>query len=111
MAKDDFFVIAYKFMAYLYACMKAGEEPQYEEISPERFCISEKYWYDIITNLYNKGYIDGVKEIHTPWSKQIIYRTVNPVITMDGIAFLEENSTMAKAKDVLKELKAMVPMI
>lgn len=111
MAKDDFFVISYKIMAYLYACMKAGEEPQYEEISPERFNIPEKYWYDIITNLYNKGYIDGVKEIHAPWSKQTIYRTVNPVITMDGIAYLEDDSTMVKAKEALKEFKAMAPMI
>jgi hypothetical protein len=111
MAKDDFFVIAYKIMAYLYACMKAGEEPQCDEISPERFNIPEKYWYDIITNLYNKGYIDGVKEVHAPWQKQTIYRTYNTVITIEGIEYLENNSTMAKAKETLKDLKAMIPMI
>lgn len=28
MAKDDYYVIVYKILAYLYDCLKQGEEPQ-----------------------------------------------------------------------------------
>ena len=27
MAKDDYFVMAYKLLSYLYACLKAGKDP------------------------------------------------------------------------------------
>ena len=66
MAKDDFFVIAYKILSYLYACMKAGEDPKTEELSSERLKIPERYYYSVITALYEDGYINGVREIHTP---------------------------------------------
>lgn len=47
MAKDDFFVIAYRILAYLYSCMKAGEIPDVAKISYEKLKIPEKYWQDI----------------------------------------------------------------
>ena len=28
MAQDDMFVVMYKILAYLYSCMKSGEEPR-----------------------------------------------------------------------------------
>lgn len=111
MAKDDFFVIAYRIMAYLYACMKAGEAPRTDELSAERLGINERYHADIITSLYQKGYIDGVREIHLPGSIKPVYDISRPRVTMDGIEWLQNNTTMAKAKEALKEIKATVPMI
>ncbi len=109
MAKDDFFVIAYKILAYLYACLKAGEDPDLEEISCSRLKIPEKYWYSIIRMLYREGYIDGVKEIKAPGSSETFYSFGCPEITIKGIEYLQDNSMMKKARDALKELKAMVP--
>ena len=109
MAKDDFFVIAYKMLSYLYACMKAGEDPDTSMISHERYGIPKRYWMSIITNLYNKGYITGVREIHLPGRTGELYEVDTPEITMDGIEFLQNNSSMAKAKNVLKELKEIIP--
>lgn len=112
MAKDDFFVIAYKILAYLYECLKAGESPRLDEISDERLGIAEKYWYSIITMLYNEGYLSGVKEVHIPWQKgTTLYRACDPEITIKGIEFLQNNSSMAKARETLKDLKAMIPGI
>ena len=111
MAKDDFFPVAYRILSYLYACMKAGETPRVDEISAERLGINERYRADIIKNLYRKGYIEGVREIHIPGSTDPRYDLSRPEITMDGIEFLQSNTGMARAKEALKELKAMVPMI
>lgn len=29
-AKDDYFVLAYRLLSYLYGCLKAGEKPDWE---------------------------------------------------------------------------------
>ena len=110
MAKDDFFVIAYRILAYLYACMKSGVLPDEDEISFEKLGIHERYWVSIIDNLYKKGYIDGVQYVTVLGSdRQIALR--DPEITMDGIEFLQNNSTLANAKKFLKELKEIIPGI
>ncbi len=111
MAKDDFFIIAYKILSYLYACMKAGEDPHLDELGAESLGINEGYRAKAITMLYENGYIKGVREVHTPWMTDTLYDFSSPEITMSGIEFLQENSAMEKAKQALKDLKAMVPMI
>ena len=107
MAKDDFFVIAYRIMAYLYACMKAGEEPDGNHISHEWLGIPKSYWNSIMGNLCDKGFIKGIGEYSVPGKD--IYELKRPEITMDGIEYLQNNSTIVKAKAALKELKEMVP--
>ena len=46
MAKNDYFVIVYKILSYLYECMKAGKEPAQEDIAcdSQLFHISQRYW-------------------------------------------------------------------
>lgn len=109
MKKDDFFVIAYRFLSYLYECAKAGETPRACEMSEEKYGISEKYWYFIVTSLYDDGYIKGVEEVHLPAHIGKVYRINEPQITIKGIEFLQTNSSIEKAKRTLKELKAVVP--
>lgn len=111
MAKDDFFVIAYKILAYLYECMKSGEDADTRLISYESFGIPKRYWMSIITNLYEKGYIIGVREIHLPGMARSLHEVDRPEITMDGIEYLQNNSSMEKAKRFLKDLKDMIPGI
>lgn len=38
MAKDDFFVIAFRILAYLYACMKEGGKPDLNAVSSQTCC-------------------------------------------------------------------------
>lgn len=45
MAKDDYFVLAYRVLAYLYECLKAGERPdmKYLSFGNRHFPIGESY--------------------------------------------------------------------
>lgn len=108
MARDDFFVIAYRILAYLYACMKAGEDPDMALVSSDKLEISRRYWNSVMGSLVDKGYVRGVKGYKIP-DGHVIYEPENPEITMDGIEFLQSNTTLAKAKAFLKELKEIVP--
>lgn len=110
MAKDDFFVIAYRILAYLYQCMKNGEEPELDDVSYEKLGIPERYWISVINNLRIDGYVRGVSIQHGVGGA--IYISENdPEITIAGIEFLQENTRMGKAKAFLKELKEIVPGI
>ena len=60
MAKDDYFVIAYRMLNYLYACFKAGEPPDLELISPAALGIHSGYWLNVLESLSREGYILGV---------------------------------------------------
>ena len=97
MAKDDYFVIAYKILNYLYACMKAGETPNlsYLHYDTEDFPVCRACWNDIFSNLIEEGYIMGLAAVPilgqtTPSVKL----TEKLKITSAGIAYIQENSTM-----------------
>jgi hypothetical protein len=53
MAKDDYHVIVYKILAYLYSCLKKGENPEKEYLLCDGalFNINHTYWLYIIKNL------------------------------------------------------------
>ena len=89
-------MIAYRIMAYLYACMKAGEEPDGNQISHERLGIPKSYRDSIMENLCSKGFVKGI------WEYSILGKDVcvsgSPETTMDGIEYLQNSPTIAKAK-------------
>lgn len=61
MAKDDYFVIICRILAYLYECLKSGETPSGEYLSygMEVFPVNQKYWTYILKNQLS-GYVDGI---------------------------------------------------
>lgn len=112
MAKDDYFVITYRILAYLYACLKSGEQVslEYLKYDTSDFPIGKDYWYYIFTHLYEDGYVEGVSLI------PILGNTVKGVklnpwvqITPKGIEYFQDNSTLQRAKNFLKELKEFIP--
>lgn len=110
MAKDDYFVLAYRILAYLYACLKAGEQSDLKHICAEELGITPNYWEYIMRHLHQEGFIEGIFVVNvigraTPQIKL----TPATMITPKGIEFLENNSTMAKAKNFLKTLKETIP--
>ena len=108
MKKDDYFVVSYKILAYLYECLKAGEEPDMEVISAGALGINEKYWHCIMRSQFENGRISGGK--YTPdYAGGVFLGIRHPVITEAGIEFLQENSSMNRAKKFLTDIKAMVP--
>lgn len=112
MAKDDYFVIAYQILAYLYRCLKDGKEPEKAMLEPgSRYLpINEKYWSYIMENLQNQGYIDGIT-VHHPWGRETVIEDLETCqITPSGIEYLCENSTIKKAYKFVKEAISIAPI-
>ena len=71
MAKDDYYVIVYQILSYLYRSLKEGTEvnPKMLTFDGYLFKINERYWLYIIKNLINDGYIDGC-QVAIVWKKR-----------------------------------------
>lgn len=113
MAKDDYDVIAYKILAYLYTKLKAGEEMDPKMIGKDSqlFSIPEKYWAYIMVNLQGEGLIRGIV-CKRAWGNEITYVDCdNCEITPDGIRYLTDNSFVEKVKQFLKDTKEITPFI
>lgn len=73
MAKDDYHVIVYKLLAYLYVQLKAGEDidPRCLAHDGLLFQINERYWTYIMENLVKSGLVEGL-DILRPWGDAVI---------------------------------------
>lgn len=111
MARDDYFVVVYKILKYLYECLKSGEKADIHNIlTAETYGVNESYFDYIITELLEEGYIKGVSMINVMGRAALVAK-IAPDITIKpkGIEYLQENSAIAKAKMFLKEIKETVP--
>ena len=65
MSKDDYYVIVYKILAYLYIQLKKGESVEAEMLmyDGDLFQINRTYWVYIFENLSKDGYITGLSNI------------------------------------------------
>lgn len=110
MAKNDMYVVMYRIIAYLYDCMKRGVEPEDAMWSSHAMGIPESYWTSIVEQLVSHGYITcvGIEEYFGGERMVSIFR---PEVTMEGLAFAEENSMMGKARKFLQDAKAAIPFI
>ena len=112
MAKDDFFVLAYKILLYYYACLKrvkVFDEDEFERMIGAKD-INEDYLTDIFIMLNKNGYLEGV---NPRWAFGGELAHINSPdrykITLAGIEYIQENNMMNKAKETL--LKTATPMI
>lgn len=85
MAANDYHVVVYQILAYMYRCLKDGTEanPQSVEKFKEDSGINERYWEYIWTHLYKSKLVED-------WCS-------NCCITPLGINYLVENSSMKRA--------------
>lgn len=106
MAKDDFHVIAYKILRYLYECMKHDKPIQLNQFAwkCEMFDIPRNYWLEIIAVLVKEGYMIGFDIIENTKDAPRINVQEPFKITHKGIDFLEENSRMKKAAEFAGEV-------
>ena len=113
MSKDDYYVIVYKILAYLYVQLKDGDDVDSKIISynGSLFNIPEKYWTYIIAHLCQDGYIENVT-IKKPWENVSVIENIDDIqITPKGIDYLLNNSLLEKAKEFLKDIKEITPFI
>ena len=111
MAKDDYYVIVYQILAYLYRTLKDGEkvDPAMLMHDSPLLNINEPYWKYIIENMIRQGFIEGVGTTNA-WGGEVFFTDFSQCrITPAGIDYLCENSTIKKAYRFLKDAKSLVP--
>lgn len=108
MARDDYFVIVYQVLKYLYDCLKRGEKPEAIRLQASYYSIPGNYWEYIIVNLSEEGYITGL--MIQPSKDGLAFGDLQDmIITPKGIEYLFENTMIEKVKRTLKDVKEMVP--
>ena len=113
MAKDDYHVLAYKFLAYLYVQLKAGEDVSAQMISADSplLGVNSRYWLYIMENLQAEGYIRGLSFEHA-WGNEVFVQGLDDCeITPAGIAYLCDNGFLEKVKQFLKDVKEITPFV
>jgi hypothetical protein len=107
MAKEDYFVIAYKILRTLKAAMRV-EEFDTEQISAELLRVNVGYWENIILMLLREGYITGVRVVPILGRQSPGIKLENIKITEKGLVYLQENSMMRKAANLVKGIADML---
>ena len=111
MAKDDYEVIVFKILTYLYACLKRGQSVDKTILSPTSVCfckngasLQETYWHNVLCMMSEEGLIAGLN-FTRPWGNGTAI-CINGItdcrITPTGIRYLSENS---QVKNIFNELK------
>ncbi|MBF1051737.1 MAG: hypothetical protein HXL16_05970 [Peptostreptococcaceae bacterium] len=118
MAKDDYFVIVYYILSYLYSCLKRGKQVDEDILMLKNYKaeINEEYITYIYDNLYKDKYIEGIvikrrSELGSYKVQVFIADLYNTRITPKGIEYLEENSMFKKIKENVKDIKELIQFI
>lgn len=116
MAKDDYHVIVYQILSYLYVQLKAGEPIEPDKIScdTKNYGINEKYWKYIIYNLTKDDYITGLTVEIKHWvsGDELIIKDLGMCqITPRGIDYLTDNSFMKKVRALFNNITTIAPLI
>lgn len=112
MAKDDYFVIVYQILSYLYQRLKKGEEVDEKMLLHDSplFRINKKYWAYIIYHLHESGFVEGASFVPLDGlDVPLAVKLQGMMITPDGIEYLCNNSNIEKAKAFLKDIKEILP--
>lgn len=103
MAANDYHVIMYQILLYLYDCLKKGIDPDNEAVETYRKLheINMRYWSRVIIDMQNDGYIEKAAIFAiTNTDRQGARITKNTTVTRKGIEYLIDNSLMKKIKDI-----------
>jgi hypothetical protein len=110
--KNNYFNVAYKILTYLKYCYENGIDVDSDTLSPENIGITEKQFVLTLKMLLEDGYIKGVSLTPVMGGPQrwIINHIQETYATSRGLQYLVENSMMAKAYKVSKEVRDWVPL-
>ena len=113
MARDDYHVIVYQILAYLYQRLKKSEPVDSKMLANDsplfKGQIGTAYWAYIIYMLQSNGLITGVTFVdmdglNVPYAVNLDKCMITPM----GIEYLCDNSFMEKAKRFVKEAKDII---
>ena len=105
----DNFKTIYRILKSLEANMDYSEI-DLNSISHTRLGITRERWEQLMIMLQDSGYISGIKYSQTMSDdKPFICEPIKPRITLRGLEYLSENSTMNKVAAALKGIKEIIP--
>jgi hypothetical protein len=104
----DNFKVIYKILKNLEKSMDL-EEFDKSLIGYQEMNLTEPRWNRIIAMMVNNGLISGVDVRNTFDCDYPKVTLIRPEITLKGLEYLEENSTMRKIADTAKGIKEIVP--
>lgn len=104
------FNVIYKILKKLEESMDTNDFDA-KQINHETLGITEMRWNRIIQMLIENNLIGGVKILSADNNPFYGVRFYNAHITLKGLEYLENNSTMAKIHKTLKGIKEITPMI
>lgn len=99
MAKDDYYVIVFRVLTYLYNCLKQDEVVDMQKLTPEYLGINQRYFEYIFDTLNDEGLILNKAYYEDMLGKHL---ESDIMVSPKGISFLHENSTIAKVKNSAK---------
>jgi hypothetical protein len=106
----DNFKVIYKILKKLEEAMdKEGFD--IKTINHEAMEISEMRWNRILSMMISNGLIGGARFLAADDNPFYRFNGYNIHITLQGLQYLEENSTMKKISNTLKTIKDITPMI
>ena len=105
MAKDDYDVIVYRILVYLYGCFK--HEIMFEDLTFEaavrKHVKSDEYFTGILQMMQEEGFITGLVFVNAWGGDVLLASDMRDVrITAKGIHYLEDNDKMKKVGEMLK---------
>ena len=113
MSKDDYHVIVYQVLSFLYDCLKRGEDPDAKELG--RIALNaelkERYWHYILKSLVDYGLVRGCSVVEMDNTYPRVMNMGRATITPAGIEYLTDNAFVAKAKRFLKDAKDIMPFV
>lgn len=113
MAKDNMSLLMFKVLTYLYECMVEGVAVKADNFKVENCFFSsdlkQEYLDDICKILEDEGYTKGFTTVPT-WGGEVVIASYDAKITPAGFEYLQENKTMKKVYNYLKEAKGWLPI-
>lgn len=96
-SKDDFNVIAYKLLSYLYECLKAGVPASLSKA--EELCgVNRMYFNAVMSDLESRNMII-LNALREAGGEPVAINEFR--ITIDGAEFLSENDSMKKVASAI----------
>jgi len=98
--------IVYKILVGVEASM---DNPVFDSTFLDALKISEERRNRILQSMIDDGLIDGFARVN--YTGGYGFKVIEPRLTIKGMEFLQENSTMQKIKNGLKDVKDITPFI
>jgi hypothetical protein len=103
----DNFQVIYKILRTLEAAMDLAEF-EMVQIGYENMGVSKERWTRYMEMLIDSGYIKGI-QVHSFIGGGVNVTGTNPRITLKGLEYLNENSTMQRLYKAAKGIIELIP--